>query len=86
MVPGFKLFVDNGDGFLYSNTMTNDFSTISAESNLRDEITVRSDEYDPVANPTDDDTTVDAGWPGDGSGTDDFADYNANEVDDYRDE
>jgi hypothetical protein len=26
------------------------------------------------------------GWPGDGSGTDDFADYNANEVDDYRNE
>jgi hypothetical protein len=26
------------------------------------------------------------GWPGDGSGEDDFADYNANEVDDYRDE
>lgn len=28
--------------------MTNDFSEISAESNLRDEITVRSDEYDPT--------------------------------------
>lgn len=26
------------------------------------------------------------GWPGDGSGTDDLADYNANEADDYRDE
>jgi hypothetical protein len=26
------------------------------------------------------------GWPGDGSGTDDFADYNANEADDYRNE
>lgn len=25
-------------------------------------------------------------WPGDGSGEDDFADYNANEADDYRDE
>ena len=25
-------------------------------------------------------------WPGDGSGEDDFADYNANEVNDYRDE
>lgn len=24
------------------------------------------------------------GWPGDGSGEDDFADYNANEADDYR--
>ena len=28
----------------------------------------------------------DAGWPGDGSGTDDFADYNQNEADDYQDE
>jgi len=26
------------------------------------------------------------GWPGDGSGTDDLADHNANEADDYRDE
>jgi hypothetical protein len=26
------------------------------------------------------------GWAGDGSGEDDFADYNANEADDYRDE
>ena len=26
----------------------------------------------------------DGGYPGDGSGTDDFADYNANEADDYR--
>lgn len=31
--------------------MTNDFSTIPAESPIRDEITVRSDEFDPVANP-----------------------------------
>jgi hypothetical protein len=28
----------------------------------------------------------DAGWPGDGSGMDDLADYNQNEADDYRDE
>lgn len=28
----------------------------------------------------------DHGWPGDGSGTDDLADFNANEADDYRDE
>jgi hypothetical protein len=27
-----------------------------------------------------------AGWPGDGSGEDDLADYNQNEADDYRDE
>jgi len=26
------------------------------------------------------------GWPGDGSGTDDLADYNANEADDYANE
>jgi hypothetical protein len=26
------------------------------------------------------------GYPGDGSGEDDFADYNANEVDDYANE
>ncbi len=26
------------------------------------------------------------GWPGDGSGEDDLADFNANEADDYRDE
>jgi hypothetical protein len=26
------------------------------------------------------------GWPGDGSGEDDLADYNANEADDYRNE
>lgn len=26
------------------------------------------------------------GWPGDGSGQDDLADYNQNEADDYRDE
>lgn len=95
----------------------NDFSNISAESELRDEITVRSDEFDPAVDNDDpgfgedegdnddglteseraeerdelemmreDDTTVDAGWPGDGSGMDDLADYNANEADDYRDE
>lgn len=28
----------------------------------------------------------DQGWPGDGSGMDDLADYNASEADDYRDE
>lgn len=44
MVPGFKLFVDFADVFLYLKTMTNDFSNIPAESNLRDEMTVRSDE------------------------------------------
>lgn len=32
------------------------------------------------------DTYEHQGWPGDGSGEDDFADFNANEVDDYRNE
>jgi hypothetical protein len=27
-----------------------------------------------------------SGWPGDGGGSDDLADLNANEVNDYRDE
>lgn len=39
------------------------------------EDSVSSDTYD-----------VDHGWPGDGSGTDDLADYNQNEADDYRNE
>lgn len=30
--------------------------------------------------------SADTGWSGDGSGEDDFADYNQNEADDYRDE
>ncbi len=34
----------------------------------------------------DTDDCQDHGWPGDGSGEDDFADYNQNEADDYRDE
>ena len=33
-----------------------------------------------------DSVSSDTGWPGDGSGTDDLADYNANEADDYRNE
>jgi hypothetical protein len=33
--------------------MKNDFSTISAESNLRDEITVTPEEIDPTVNPSD---------------------------------
>ena len=35
---------------------------------------------------TDSDEYQSHGWPGDGSGEDDLADYNANEADDYRDE
>ncbi len=33
-----------------------------------------------------DEVAEDHGWPGDGSGEDDLADFNANEADDYRDE
>ena len=32
------------------------------------------------------DEGMEHGWPGDGSGEDDLADYNANEADDYRNE
>lgn len=39
-----------------------------------DSVSSDSDEYQSQA------------WPGDGSGEDDLADYNANEADDYRDE
>jgi hypothetical protein len=39
----------------------------------------RSD-YDDCYRPT---QHLDKGWPGDGSGTDDFADYNQNEGVDY---
>jgi hypothetical protein len=50
-MAGSNFLFDNQFNFLYSNTMTNDFSNISAESNLKDETTVRSDEFDPTANP-----------------------------------
>lgn len=33
-----------------------------------------------------DENEMDSGWPGDGSGMDDFADYNANEANDYANE
>ena len=33
-----------------------------------------------------DDDFEDRGWPGDGSGMDDLADFGANEVEDYRNE
>lgn len=76
--------------------MTNDFSEIPSESEFRDEMTVASNEpgpdshleadYEDRQNGGGDDEFVDAGWPGDGSGTDDLADYNQDEGDDYRDE
>jgi len=36
--------LDNKTSFPYLNTMTNDFATINAESNLRDTITMSADE------------------------------------------
>lgn len=41
-------------------------------------------DYEDVA--YEDSVSADTGWPGDGSGEDDLADYNQNEADDYRDE
>jgi hypothetical protein len=63
----------------------NAFENIPAESEFRVEMTIQSDEGDLVI---DQDTPLgelldDQGWPGDGSGTDDLADYNANEAADY---
>ena len=40
-------------------------------------------DYEDVA--YEDSVSADTGWPGDGSGEDDLADYNQNEADDYRD-
>lgn len=71
----------------------NDFSNISAESEFRDEMTVSFEEtVSPDAHleaqyeertEVEESPTEDAGWPGDGSGMDDLADYNANEAMDY---
>lgn len=33
-----------------------------------------------------DENDCDGGWPGDGGGSDDLADFNANEANDYREE
>lgn len=75
--------------------MTNDFSNISAESEFRNEMTVEPNEvgddglemaYEDRTHVEDTEETVETGWPGDGGGSDDLADYNANEADDYRDE
>lgn len=41
-----KKVLDRKDSFPYSNTMTNDFATINAESNLRDTITMSAAEID----------------------------------------
>lgn len=72
-------------------------SEYSAEDSLRDLIHTEPQEaMDTAGEPTPedidgsnsgDDLPYDGGgWPGDGSGTDDLADYNANEADDYTNE
>jgi hypothetical protein len=77
--------------------MTNDFANIPAENEFRNEMTVESQEVAPDSHleaeyedrngcSYEEDPSDGYGWPGDGSGTDDLADYNANEADDYRDE
>ncbi len=75
--------------------MTNDFSNIPSESEFRDEMTAEPNEgfdshlemaYEDRTHVDHDEDTVETGWPGDGSGEDDLADYNQNEADDYRDE
>jgi hypothetical protein len=75
--------------------MTNDFSNISAESEFRNEMTVEPNEgfdshlemaYEDRTHVEDTEETVETGWPGDGGGSDDLADFNANEVSDYQNE
>lgn len=75
----------------------NDFSKIDSETEIRDfgQAEIRDfGRIDPqeifsgngsiVEQPIIEQEPYDGGgWPGDGSGTDDFADYNANEADDY---
>jgi hypothetical protein len=72
----------------------NDFSQISSESEFRNEITVTATEvpaidahlemdFEDRVSGQGGDMEENAGWPGDGSGTDDFADYNQNEAADY---
>lgn len=59
--------------------MKNDFSNISAENEFTGSMTIEPQE-------SFDDEQQEQGWPGDGSGTDDLADYNQNEADDYSNE
>lgn len=40
-----KKVLDSKASFPYSNTMTNDFANISAESNLRDQIALRIEDF-----------------------------------------
>ena len=61
----------------------NDFSNIPSESPLRSLISVRSDEVPQTFAGEAEQPYDGVGWPGDGSGTDDLADYNQNEAYDY---
>lgn len=56
------------------------FENAGTHKNLCGLSKAREDRKSPLWNPCHE------GWPGDGSGTDDLADYNQNEADDYRDE
>jgi len=83
--------VDTTAAFEYILSRMNDL--VNPQDELRDFIQIQPDEvyddngpldsrpYDEQEEPYDG-----GGWPGDGSGTDDFADYNANEADDYQNE
>lgn len=80
----------------------NAFENIPAESEFRDSMTQDCREIEPALTPEEiteqqeamaearsfaDEPDADVqGWPGDGSGMDDLADYNANEADDYSNE
>lgn len=77
----------------YNHFMKNQFDSIPAKSEFRNQITVRfeeSQEAVPIklmksdVNPQNDDGNF--GYPGDGFGTDDLADYNRNEGMDYANE
>jgi hypothetical protein len=60
---------------------------VDPQDELRDQIQVQPIEQDPFeAAEIRDRNEMAAGWPGDGSGTDDLADYNQNEADDYSNE
>lgn len=77
--------------------MTNDFENIPAENEFRNEMTMESQEpgedshleanyEDRNGCGCEDEPYDGGGWPGDGSGMDDLADFNANEADDYMNE
>lgn len=61
--------------------MSNGSDNNNNSSNIPLEQIARDSSGDEVGEPFDS-----SGWPGDGSGTDDLADYNQNEVGDYSNE